>query len=241
MNDELKQLLIRLERLSPMPDDDSLELTVDRLREYENVIRQLEETVMHEKERDPSLVMPLLASFGYGDGFGLYWATLHLLEKFPLAVLQPALREAVLNGHKGTRRWAAYMIGRLRDSNDVSIHGNSFAGSCRRSTIRCVDGVADDWRPNCFACDGSPASGRFPSGAQSRTEVHDATALADAFRWDCAMIRLRAAARRARQRRSRMRCSRRVGIPTATTATATLRPGSGRAWLVAPWARRAIR
>lgn len=121
MNDELKELLIRLERLSPMPDDDSPELTVDRLREYENVIRQLEENVMHEKERDPSLVMPLLVSFGYGDGFGLYWATLHLLEKFPLAVLQPALREAVLNGHKGTRRWAVYMIGRLRDSNDVSI------------------------------------------------------------------------------------------------------------------------
>lgn len=121
MDGDLIELLIRLERISPMPDDDSPELTPDLLREYEEAIRQIDQKMMSREVRDPALLALLLASFGYGDGFGLYWATLHLLEKYPLDVLRPALREVVLHGKQGTRRWAAYMLGRIRDRDDVSI------------------------------------------------------------------------------------------------------------------------
>ena len=42
MDGDLIELLIRLERISPMPDDDSPELTPDLLREYEEAIQLFE-------------------------------------------------------------------------------------------------------------------------------------------------------------------------------------------------------
>ena len=121
MDSSLVALVAHLERISPMPDDDSPELTPDRLREYEEVIRQIEQAVTQSNEWDPALLAPLLASFGYGDAFGLYWATLHLLEDFPPDVLRPALRQALMSGQPGTRRWATYMLGVQRDRRDVPV------------------------------------------------------------------------------------------------------------------------
>ena len=121
MNDRMLELVARLERISPMPDDDSSELTVPLLAEYEQVIRQIEEAAKQAPELDPALIQPLIASFGYGDAFGLYWATLHLLEDFPSEQLRPALCEAVQTGKPGARMWSAYMLGVQRDRHDIPV------------------------------------------------------------------------------------------------------------------------
>src|SRR5512145_2832414 len=98
MDIALGELRARLEQISPMPDDDSPELTMDRLREYEEVIRAIESMGEQSGERDPELIAPLIRSFGNGDAFGLYWATLHLLERYPLDQLRSALRNAIETG-----------------------------------------------------------------------------------------------------------------------------------------------
>jgi len=121
MNDRVLEAVTRLERISPMPDDGNPQLTVPLLAEYEEVVRQIEEAVRQAPELDPALIRPLIASFGYGDAFGLYWATLHLLENFPSEQLRPALCEAVQTGKPGARMWSAYMLGRQRDRRDIPV------------------------------------------------------------------------------------------------------------------------
>lgn len=104
-----------------MPDDDSPELTASRLAEYEAVIGQIAALTRQTHLRDPRLIEPLIASFGYGDAFGLYWATLHLLEEFPSEILRPVLGAALQTGRPGARLWCAYMLGVQRNRHDVPV------------------------------------------------------------------------------------------------------------------------
>ncbi len=121
MNEKMSELIARLEALTPMPDDDSPELTASRLAEYEAVIGQIEAVARQTHPLDPRLIEPLIASFGYGDAFGLYWATLHLLEEFPSELLRPALCAALQTGKPGARMWCAYMLGVQRNRHDVPV------------------------------------------------------------------------------------------------------------------------
>jgi hypothetical protein len=68
--------------------------------------------------RDTRLVDALIASFGYGDAYEMYWSTMHALEKFPLDWLRSALRHALAHGKPGARLWSAKMLGRQRNSED---------------------------------------------------------------------------------------------------------------------------
>jgi HEAT repeat protein len=104
-----------------MPDDEDLELNANRLREYEMLIREAETAVLNDEASKINLLQPLLASFGYGDAFGLYWGALHVLERFPALDLRIALRQAVLDGERGARRWATYMLGRQRNPEDIDV------------------------------------------------------------------------------------------------------------------------
>jgi HEAT repeat protein len=121
MEGDLTELIARLATISPMPDDDDPKLTVDRLREYETIIREVESVMASSAAPDVSLLAPLLASFGVGDAFGLSWSALHLLERFPAEILRPALRQAILSGERGTRYWATYMLGRHRNREDAPV------------------------------------------------------------------------------------------------------------------------
>jgi hypothetical protein len=119
MDNTITDLLARLSAISPMPDDGNPEQTVPLLQEYEELIRQIGDVVAQGDEPDPALMVPLIHSFGYGSGFGLYWATLHLLEGFPADQLRPALRTALVTAEHGARMWSAFMLGPHRDHRDV--------------------------------------------------------------------------------------------------------------------------
>ena len=108
MKDEVQQLLAQLDDLLPMPDDELA--SPELLKRYYNIIRQL---ALH-KDLSPNCIEPLLASFGYFDGYGVYWETLHLLERFG-PILEPYLLEALQHENKGTRLWTTTML----------IHGRS--------------------------------------------------------------------------------------------------------------------
>ena len=108
MKDEVQQLLTQLSTLLPMPDD---ELTSpELLKRYYDIVQQLAQ----HKDLDPSCIEPLLASFGYFDGYGVYWGTLHLLERFR-EKLDPYLLAALRHENKGTRIWATMMLMRRRN------------------------------------------------------------------------------------------------------------------------------
>jgi hypothetical protein len=119
LDHELRELVERLHRVSPMPDDASPEQTVERLREYQNLLTKISDAVERQGQLTPSLISALIHSFGYGDAYGLYWATLHLLEKAPFHQLRPELHRALVTGERGARLWSAYMIGRQHDPQDV--------------------------------------------------------------------------------------------------------------------------
>lgn len=116
-----EEIIQVLETFAPMPSDDDVELTAERLNTYSDTVEKLYKELRANPERDGRLLMPLINSLGYGEGNGVYWTTLHALEKFPLARLRSALREGLEKGERGPRMWCAYMLGRIRDSNDTPI------------------------------------------------------------------------------------------------------------------------
>lgn len=122
MNDHIDALIQTLKELSPMPPDDSPQLSVERLRNYGEVIAQIDEIICgSETGRDTRFIKPLIQSFGYGEAYEGYWPVIHILEKYPADILRPALREAVETGESGTRMWCVYMLGRQRNLDDVSV------------------------------------------------------------------------------------------------------------------------
>jgi hypothetical protein len=122
VTDRIDKLIQALEDLSPMPPDDNAQLTEERLRSYSEVIAQIGEIVSSSKSGgDTRFIKPLIRSFGYGDAFESYWPVIHVLEKYPGAILRPALREAVETGEPGARMWCAYMLGRQRNPDDVPV------------------------------------------------------------------------------------------------------------------------
>ena len=122
MSDHIDALIQTLKELSPMPSDGSPQLSVERLRSYGEVIDQINEIVRgSEAGRDTRFIKPLIQSFGYGDAYGGYWPVIHILEKYPVDILRPALREAVERGEPGARMWCAYMLGRQRNLEDVPV------------------------------------------------------------------------------------------------------------------------
>jgi hypothetical protein len=122
MEDRIDALLQALEELSPMPADDSPLMTVERLREYNELTQQIHKIAYRaEAGRDTRLMELLIRSFGYGDAHGSYWTVVHTLEKYPAGILRQALRQAVHMGDPGARLWSAHMLGRQRNSEDIPV------------------------------------------------------------------------------------------------------------------------
>jgi HEAT repeat protein len=122
MNNHTDALIQTLKKLSPMPSDDSPQLTEERLRNYAEVIAQIDEIVRSsEAGRDTRFIKPLIRSFGYGDAYEGYWPVIHILEKYPSDILHPALCEAIETGEPGAQMWCAYMLGRHRKFEDVPV------------------------------------------------------------------------------------------------------------------------
>ena len=60
-------------------------------------------------------------SFGLGEGMGIYWGTLHLLERCTPSVAYPIIQDRVVHGPPGSRKWCAFILGRHRASEDVPL------------------------------------------------------------------------------------------------------------------------
>jgi HEAT repeat protein len=103
-----------------MPDDLELEQHLDQIDAYAGLI----ETIGREvgERFDPAVVRALTYSFGLGDGFEVYWTTLHLIERFSGHQTTYALiQEAVAQGAAGVRKWGCFMLGRRRNPTDLPV------------------------------------------------------------------------------------------------------------------------
>lgn len=103
----LAQLLARLEAISPLPAD--VELSLEIVSEYESILAGLDGV------KDKQIIEPLILSFGYGIGFGLYWTALHLLESFGTEEIYPILVRFLTHHNPGTSLWATFMLNRIPD------------------------------------------------------------------------------------------------------------------------------
>jgi hypothetical protein len=82
-DDQVNELIKRLQALSPMPND--RELTEKQLGEYHQIVYELAQL------EDIRCIRPLIESFGYGNGNGVYWEVVHLLERFAIEETDPLL------------------------------------------------------------------------------------------------------------------------------------------------------
>ncbi len=103
MDDRVEQLISQLRALSPMPEDELL--TEEQVDTYGRIIDELLQF------KDPRAIRPVLDSFGYGDGYGVYWAAVHFVESFNEAEVLPHLIAAVQSPNPGSRMWAAALLG----------------------------------------------------------------------------------------------------------------------------------
>jgi HEAT repeat protein len=67
------------------------------------------------------LVKVLADSFGLGGGMGIYWGTLHLIERCTPSIALPIIQDRALHGPAGSRKWCAFILGRRRNSDDVPL------------------------------------------------------------------------------------------------------------------------
>lgn len=108
---KIDDLINELKQISPMIDDN--QITAGILTKYELIVKEIS------LFKDPKCILPLINSFGYGEANGLYWTTLHLLEEFEVEQVDPLLIKSLSNGEKGTKMWAAYMLGRSKNADAV--------------------------------------------------------------------------------------------------------------------------
>lgn len=105
MAEDLQSLIEQLKQISPMPDDD--DLTYEILEKYELLLEKFRQV------KDPAIIEPLLYSIGFYDAYGGYSSVMNTLEKYEIPDLLPPLIEATKHGQRGTRYWAAKMLGRI--------------------------------------------------------------------------------------------------------------------------------
>ena len=118
----LSVLLTELQAISPMPSDEELvALPEEGSRQLDKYVELLEEIWQETKAEFPPEVVPvLLASFGVGDGYEVYWTTVHLIESFPDEhVLYTFIQQATKSPNPGTRKWCCLLLGRRRSLDDL--------------------------------------------------------------------------------------------------------------------------
>ena len=108
--DRKPDILAGLARLGPLPDDDAV--TQAQLDEFSDLIGWIELA-----PPDPDYVRPLLATFGYGDGFGLYVHGANALLRQDRAAVVEAALDTLEAGRDGPRQWAMETLRRMREGD----------------------------------------------------------------------------------------------------------------------------
>ena len=106
-------ILETINKVTPMLTDLQLEEHPEYY-EWHDTMMELLETQMK-----PTLIRPVLKTFGYGYANEGYFSVVYLLETQPAEELHKALRDSLVKGHDGERMWAAYMLGRYEDPDDI--------------------------------------------------------------------------------------------------------------------------
>lgn len=121
-----RELLARLARLGPLPDD--AKVTQSQLDEFFDIVCIID---TDSTPPDADYIRPVLNTFGSGDGYGGYthgaWA---LLKQDRVTVVEAAL-DTLETGGDGPRQWAMETLRRIRED------GRGHPPSPRE--LRCVE------------------------------------------------------------------------------------------------------
>ena len=106
----MRELIERLARLGPLPDDAAA--TQEQLDEFGGIIDGIVAA-----PPDSDCIRPLLNTFGYGDGFGLYFHGANALLKQDRDAVVAAALDALESVPEGPRRWAMETLRRMREKD----------------------------------------------------------------------------------------------------------------------------
>ena len=70
---------------------------------------------------DVAILETLVGSFGLGYGYGIYWGTLHLIERLRCDTTYEVVRRGAMEGAPGVRQWCLMLLGRRRELQDLPI------------------------------------------------------------------------------------------------------------------------
>ena len=121
----ISELLSKLVVISPMPSDKILlENENDLADRYSALVEKLTSCIVQEKldpEEERELITVLADSFGLGGGGGIYWESLHIIEKCTPHITYPIIQNRVLYGFPGSRYWCCFILGRRRNMEDLPL------------------------------------------------------------------------------------------------------------------------
>lgn len=121
----ISNLLSQLAAISPMPSDAALlEGTGELVDRYDALIEEIGQHLAKEQPgpaQEAAVVRVLADSFGLGGGMGVYWGTLHLIERCTPSVALPIIQDRAIQGQPGSRSWCAFILGRRRVSEDLPV------------------------------------------------------------------------------------------------------------------------
>ena len=112
---EIQRYVAALAELSPMPGDEALENDPERIDRYADILHDLKKLRETEGRLDCRIVEALINSFGLGDGFEVYWSTVHLIEASQCAEAYHQIEHSLVTGSSGVRKWCCLLLGRKRD------------------------------------------------------------------------------------------------------------------------------
>jgi hypothetical protein len=115
---EIQRYVVALEELSPMPSDEALENDTEWIDRYAAILQTLEEL---NGQHDCRIVAALINSFGPGDGFEVYWSTVHLIEASQCAETYYLIEHFLVAGSPGVRKWCCLLLGRTGYSANLGL------------------------------------------------------------------------------------------------------------------------
>ncbi|HEU5230534.1 MAG TPA: HEAT repeat domain-containing protein [Ktedonobacteraceae bacterium] len=120
LSPRLTALVAELQSISPMPDDETLNKLPDDndpLEKLQHILTTLRKEL--QSHYPVELIPFFLNVFGVGDGNGVFWSMLHLIEQCPhLEDAYPLIQQATKSANAGTRKWCCFLLGRRRQKED---------------------------------------------------------------------------------------------------------------------------
>jgi hypothetical protein len=121
----LGQLLNKLAAISPMPSDEALLADEgDVADRYDTLIEEISHHLSAntpDAAEEAEVFRVLADSFGLGGGMGVYWGTLHLIERCTPSIALAIIQDRTIYGQPGSRRWCCFILGRRRNIDNLPL------------------------------------------------------------------------------------------------------------------------